>query len=220
MDNRITQILALTRGPRVLDVGCVGGLQIDEPPVNSPLWVHRHLIDAFEEVWGIDLSPTRIDKVRELGVTNVHVADAQDFSLDQTFETIVAGELIEHLPKPAAFLRSARRHLAPNGRLIVTTPYVFGIESVLYAWFKYPQTCPNPEHTVWFCPRTLRTFAALEGFDVIELRMIPDDRRPERASPYNLALFAQWVLQGILPARVKTKTMIAVLKPMKRVSAA
>lgn len=197
----------------MLHVGCVGGLQGSTPAVESPLWVHRYLLGAFDEVWGIDLSPERIGRLRELGIPNVYAANAQDFSLDQSFETIVAGELIEHLPNPAAFLRSARRHLAPNGRLIVTTPYVFGIEFVLYALFKYPRTCPNPEHTIWLCPTTLRNLAASEDLEVTELHMIADDRWPERVSPYGLALLVQRLLQPILPERVRTKSMIAVLEP-------
>jgi 2-polyprenyl-3-methyl-5-hydroxy-6-metoxy-1,4-benzoquinol methylase len=175
--------------------------------------MHRHLMSAFDEVWGIDLSPTRIEHLRDLDIPNVYAADAQDFSLGQVFETIVAGEVIAHLPNPGAFLQSAKRHLAPGGRIVISTPYVFGLEAVLYAMAKYPRTCPNPELMLWLCPTTLHHLAASEGFDVSALQMIPDDRRPERLSAYGLALLAERLLQVVLPQRAKSKTMLAVLEP-------
>jgi 2-polyprenyl-3-methyl-5-hydroxy-6-metoxy-1,4-benzoquinol methylase len=212
-DSRIRAILELTQGPRVLDVGCAGGLQIDDPQVDSPHWLHRHLRDSFDEVFGIDLSPRRVEQLRELGFPNVFVADAQDFTLGKSFDTVVAGEVIAHLPNPGAFLRSAKRHLESRGRIVLTTPYAFGLEPVLYALAKYPQTAPNPELMVWFCPTTLRQLAASEGLGVTELRMLPDDRRLRSVSPYGLALLGQRLLRPILPERVKTKTLVAVLEP-------
>lgn len=206
--------MELTRGPRVLDVGCVGGLQIDDPQVDSPFWLHRHLRDSFEEVWGIDLSPVRVARLRELGFTNVLVADAQEFALAESFDTVVAGELIAQLPRPGAFLHSARRHLKPKGRIVMTTPYAFGLEPILYSLAKYPRTAANPELMMWFCPATLRHLAASEGFEVTELHALPDDRRPKSASPYGLALATQRLLQLILPRRFTTKTLVAVLEPL------
>ena len=38
------------------------------------------------------------------------------------FDCVVAGELIEHVKKPALFLKEANRVLKNNGLLIITTP--------------------------------------------------------------------------------------------------
>jgi 2-polyprenyl-3-methyl-5-hydroxy-6-metoxy-1,4-benzoquinol methylase len=47
--------------------------------------------------------------------------DATTLAEDDTFDYITAGELIEHLDDPAAFLRKLRRLLTPTGRAFITT---------------------------------------------------------------------------------------------------
>jgi SAM-dependent methyltransferase len=39
-----------------------------------------------------------------------------------SFDTVSALAIIEHLDDPSGFLKSMRRHLAPNGRIVLTTP--------------------------------------------------------------------------------------------------
>ncbi len=57
--------------------------------------------------------------------TNFVVGDCQQiatFFPANSFDTIVAGELIEHLECPADFLRGCHRVLRDAGRLLLTTP--------------------------------------------------------------------------------------------------
>ncbi|MGQ9556014.1 MAG: class I SAM-dependent methyltransferase [Anaerolineae bacterium] len=39
-----------------------------------------------------------------------------------SFDTIIAGEIIEHLENPSAFLRASRHVLKDDGQLLITTP--------------------------------------------------------------------------------------------------
>lgn len=211
MDTRIREIIAKSRGPRVLDVGCVGQGVMDAP--DSPLWLHGHLMGAFDDVWGIDLLPNRIAALRDAGVLNVFVADAQDYSLGYKFDTIIAGELIEHLPNPGAFLTCSARHLAPRGQIVLTTPYVHGLEFVSYALLRFPTTCPNPEHTFWLCPTTLATLAASSGLRLRSWKLLRDDRVATGWGGYSIALRGQTLLNRFLPERVMGKTLLAVLEP-------
>jgi hypothetical protein len=48
----------------------------------------------------------------------------------------------EKMPK----LAQARNHLAPGGRLVLSTPSPFSLLYFLYERFMYPKTCQNPEH--------------------------------------------------------------------------
>jgi SAM-dependent methyltransferase len=49
--------------------------------------------------------------------------NAETFDLSpQTFDLIVSFQVIEHLYEPERLVRQARRHLAPGGLLILTTP--------------------------------------------------------------------------------------------------
>jgi 2-polyprenyl-3-methyl-5-hydroxy-6-metoxy-1,4-benzoquinol methylase len=55
------------------------------------------------------------------------VADIQRIAhADQTFDTIVSCETIEHVPAPMGALRELARVLVPGGRLFLTTPNYLG----------------------------------------------------------------------------------------------
>ncbi len=159
MNHRIRKILEYAKGPSVLDVGCVGG----NCNPDSPHWLHRHLRQKFPDVIGIDVNGRAIEKLRSMGF-DCREADAERFELGRKFDSIVAGEVIEHLSNPGDFLNSARRHLNLGGRLIVTTPYPFSAMNISYAILKYPKTCSHPEHTMWFCPATLAELAGRYGY--------------------------------------------------------
>jgi SAM-dependent methyltransferase len=53
------------------------------------------------------------------------VCDITRESLDDRFDVIVAGDVIEHLPNPQALLEAAARLLSPGGRLLIATPNPF-----------------------------------------------------------------------------------------------
>lgn len=212
MRSRVDEILAEIRGPRVLDVGCAGGLQSDTPLLDSPYWLHRHLLDSFPDTWGVDLSPERIDYLRSRGIPRLIVGDAEHLDIGDTFDTIVAGELIEHLGNPRSFLESAKHHLRPSGRIVLTTPYAAGLPNVLYAWVKFPKTCSNPEHTTWFCPTTLSRLASLAGLRIRAWRLIED--YPGGARRWSLHWFGTKVypwIRRILPLRIRANGMLLVL---------
>ena len=199
---RAEMIVRHVKGPDVLDVGCTGHV----PDVQNPYWVHGHLRKAFPSVWGIDKEADNVRRLRALGYSNVRVADAQSFDLEKRFDTIVAGELIEHLENPGAFLVTASEHLKPDGRIVLTTPYPFGLAHLLYAWFKFPRTCSNPQHTLWLCPTTLQSLAARAGLKVVHWQLL-FAFQPSLSRRYDLLMRAL----RFLPTRVKANAMLFLL---------
>jgi len=210
---RVDAMLLAAHGPSVLDVGCAGGLEGNRPIVESPQWAHRYVHEAFDDVWGIDFDAPKIDFLQHHGYPNTRAADAQTFDLGLQFDTVLAGELIEHLPKPAEFLETAARHLKPGGEIVITTPYGQGLAHMIYAWLKYPRTCSNPEHMMWFCPATLTVLAESVGLQVTRVELIMDypPRAPSRL--YRLLRRALVIVAPLLPLRIKANTMLAVLRP-------
>lgn len=210
MTNRADRTLRWVRGPDVLDVGAAG----HRPLPHSRQWLHGRLREVFPAVMGIDISEDNVKMLHNMGYQGLRVGDAQSLQMEARFDTIVGGEVIEHLEDPGRFLAGARRHLKPGGRVVLTTPYAFGLLNWVYALLRFPTTCINPEHTVWFCPTTLTEMAHREGFTVIHWELIldlPDDPNPPVALKRFVALAYEW-MSLLLPDRLRCNGMLFVLK--------
>jgi len=111
-------LCALVRAARVandspiLDVGCAGGATIRS--------LKRQ---GYTAVTGIDLSPEAVARCRQSGLADVHAMDAQrpDFP-DQSFDLILASDILEHVPDERAAVQAWYRLLKPRGVLIALVP--------------------------------------------------------------------------------------------------
>ncbi len=211
MTERIQTILSYTTGPRVLDVGCAG----DDFEVDPSRWLHGQLEQRFEHVEGIDIDSAKVERLRSLGYRSVHVMHAETFVLPGEFDTIVAGELIEHLSNPGLFLTQARKHLSARGRIVITTPYPFSLLYGLYGFLRYPRTCSNPEHTCWFCPETLQELIRRSDLRILHWDLVMDYNPTERSRPYRLLRSILKLLGFMIPGRLKGNTMILIATRLK-----
>ncbi len=76
-----------------------------------------HQVIDGPNIYGIDISREFLK-----GMDRVVQGDAQRLPFrDCVFGTVVAGDVIEHLPEPELFVREAYRALRQGGRLIITT---------------------------------------------------------------------------------------------------
>jgi SAM-dependent methyltransferase len=152
----------LVRGRHVLDVGCVDHKAAIE---QSDRWLHKHIVRSAASTLGLDIVETEAAKLRELGY-DIVCGDATSISLGRKFDVIIAGEIIEHIANPGAFVANMGRHLNDGGRLVLTTPYAH------YAWhfaeslLWQPDKRWNPEHVAWYCPFTLGNLVERAGLTV------------------------------------------------------
>lgn len=138
----------------ILDVGCARHSQNKREKAN----LHQYIIEHSDaEVLGIDIMEKEIEQMKEDGF-NVRKGNAETFSMDEKFDVIAAGELIEHLGRPAAFLERCEKHLKPQGKIILTTPNPDG-----FAYFRKAITgkTGNPTHTCWIDPRNLEQLVSI-----------------------------------------------------------
>lgn len=134
----------------ILDIGCARY----ESEVRIQNDLHKLLVNETEaSVKGIDVETAAVERMKEQGY-DVAVADAQTFEFDYPFDAIIAGEVIEYLPNPGAFLDKALDHLTSNGRIIFTTenPYAFSV------WRKSLHNNFQP-NSVWIDPNNIATLS-------------------------------------------------------------
>lgn len=192
--DRFDVVRPLIRGETVLDVGCASRY-------GKPDWLHGLMVESFREVCGIDINEETITALRAEGL-DVQLADAQDFDLNRKFDTVFAGEIIEHLDNVHGFLASVRRHLKPGSWLVLTTPNVFYVGDFVYRWGGHGQV--HPEHTCWFCEDTLRHVLQVNGYSSVDIAF------SGHRSPMRLRKAATFTAQHLLPPRLALDTLIAV----------
>ena len=202
--------MAYVKGPKVLDVGFVGG----DPKAYGQFWLHDFLVEKFERVVGIDISEKYVAELSAAGYKNLHVASAENFSVDEKFDTVVAGELIEHLANPGLFLDRAKAHLADGGRVVVSTPYPFSLLYLSYALFKFPKTCGNAEHTCWFCLSTIKETALRSGLKLDHWELVEDYRFDTDSFAYGVFVRLLWLYRFLIPQRLKANSILVVFSSL------
>ncbi|MBL7997422.1 MAG: class I SAM-dependent methyltransferase [Candidatus Kapabacteria bacterium] len=129
----------------VLDVGC------------GRAWVARTLCPAGTDVCSLDISLHNPQKAVERYPYPNHAAVVADaFALpfaSGAFDAVVASEVIEHVPDPAAFVGELLRVVAPGGSVILSTPYKEKLRYVLCMHCN--QRTPLHAHIHSFDERTL-----------------------------------------------------------------
>lgn len=159
-DDRIQRICTHVEGPTVLDLGAV---QHDLEKTENDDWLHAHLVERFDTVVGVDMLADEVEALRDRGY-QMRRADATDMSLDVTADTVVAGELIEHVDNPGGLVASARDHLRPGGRLVITTPNPWAVVHLRRLFTGKHHV--NEEHVAWFGPIVLEQLLERYGFRV------------------------------------------------------
>jgi len=163
-DSKFGRILQLCEGKAVLDCGCVGSRL--EDPSGMSATSHYHLAKTASRCVGVDILGDEVERRRAAGY-DVRIANVETMQLGETFEVVVAADLIEHLSNPGAFLERVREHLQPGGLLCLVTPNPFSANLALKSLAGI-QSQVNPEHTCWYDPVTLRQLLERHHFELEE----------------------------------------------------
>lgn len=142
----------------VLDVGFWG----QGVSYNDENWVHRIIGLRTDKLFGLDLD---YDLNRLKNKTNYFKVNAEEFSLNQKFEIIFAGDLIEHLSNPGKFLTACKSHLLNNGRLVLTTPNTFNLFNIAGKIMNF-EPVVNHDHTCYYNSKTITQLFQKNGWKV------------------------------------------------------
>lgn len=181
-------------GRSVLDLGAGSGFRRDD-------WMHALIRADAAETVGVELSSEFVAGAAQRGVTLV-VGDAESIRLNRTFDVVVAGELIEHLSCFTGLIETARAHLAPGGRFVVTTPNAFALSNFVYRFGGRAQV--HGEHTCWFCEDTLAQLLRRHGFVPVDVSYL------RHQTPGRLRRLAAGAVRSLLPDRLARNTLMVV----------
>lgn len=113
--DRYNVTVSLTKGPRVLDIGCgeglLGHLLADKKGIETITGV-----DACEEMVFVAMSHVG-------AFVELYATEAEDMPFERNkFDTVVLGQVLEHVIDVDKVVNESLRVLKPGGRLIVNVP--------------------------------------------------------------------------------------------------
>jgi len=191
---RFARVRRYLEGRRVLDVGAGSG-------IDRPDWMHALVAGVAAEAVGVELDAKLAERARARGY-DVVAADAQTLDLGRTFDVVWAGELIEHLSCAGGFLDAVARHLAPGGRLVLTTPNAFAVSNFVYRIGGRPRV--NRGHTCWYDEVTLSQLLRRHGYEVEEVAYLP------HRTPGRVRASVARAVRAVLPAHLAENTLLVV----------
>jgi 2-polyprenyl-3-methyl-5-hydroxy-6-metoxy-1,4-benzoquinol methylase len=182
---------------RVLDLGCATGA------TGAAL---KRRQDAH--VTGIELEPAYADEARQSLDEVIQGDVATPPPGLGSFDTLIAADILEHLPDPWTALTAYTGHLEPGATVIVSLPNV-GHWSVYAAlargrWPRKPEGIFDATHLRWFTRKdalALLTQAGLEPHTVVRRRwVLSRGSRLDRLAPDLNLLTFQHVIAANYPA--------------------
>lgn len=191
VDSREGFIVRKCVGRRVLHVGCTDWPLTSERAKHGEL-VHIQVTHAAEACIGLDLSAEGIEKLRDLGIDNIDLGDAERMNVDRyrsaNIDLIVAGEVIEHMNNAGLFLEGCADILRSRGELLVTVPNAFSLGRVGRLFFGGEMV--HKDHVAYYSPKTMTELLRRYGFEVIFLGVsYPYPTQPLR-KPWKIAAYA------------------------------
>jgi SAM-dependent methyltransferase len=144
-------------GRRVLDLGCRYGTLTARYVVGN-------------DVVGVDVDKEALDTAAALGIETIWADVEEPLPLeDETFDVVVAGELLEHVRDPDALVAEAHRVLRPGGTFVGSVPNAFRLKNRLrFLAGRQPER--DPTHLHLFTPTDIRHL--LGRFGAVQLQFV------------------------------------------------
>jgi len=162
VDDRTAYLCDLTRGKRVLDIGVVEHI-FDAS--NSKQWLHAKLCEVAKQCVGTDVLSDELAKLRQRGY-DVRNVDLTLTRLEEKFDVIVMGEIIEHVDKPGTLLANAAAMLEPDGCLVVTTPNPWYVNVIVRNLLRGAPFSDSADHVAWYDAGTLFEMGQRNGLEL------------------------------------------------------
>ena len=133
--NRLQIIKPYIKDKDVLDIGSIGC---------------GYYTSLFKQMKPYCKSITGTDILKS-NDNNIIQTDMQDYNLNNIFDVIIAGDVIEHLSNQGMFINNMALHIKDNGVFIITTPNA----KSLYPFITFMAKEGYKDHTLWHDRNTI-----------------------------------------------------------------
>lgn len=176
--SRLEMVLDFCRGREVLDIGAG---EHDISFYSEEGWEHGLIKRVASRTVAVEINPDLCVHYNAKGFDFRCVDATSDVDLGERFERIFVGDVIEHVNDPVRLLAFAKRHLAENGTILLTTPNPFAPRFRHHrARRKTAYIMANLEHTRWVSTSNLHELALRAGLSLKAIRWPLWKRRPRR----------------------------------------
>ena len=190
---RVEFIKKSCKGKKVLHLGCTNFPYTKESIANKML-LHFELEKVASELYGFDFDLKGLEILKDAGGKNLYRADLQklwEVDLSETFDVIIAGEMIEHLSNPGLFLDGIKRFMNSGSKLVITTINAYcAMRFMIYGLRgKGGRDEPvHPDHVAYYSYKTLSLILERENLTVKNFYFydIGKEHRPFNRGIYNV----------------------------------
>ena len=154
-----------------------------------------------ENVYGIDTETKKETKHYKKGSAEGRMP----FSANE-FDTLLAGELVEHLKNPEKFIKEANRVLKKGGKIIITTP---NKDSLVNRIFHNNEA---PLHFSLFNTKTLTKSLNKNGFEVEDYTYLSYTRESSEGSNNPWSFPLREAISLILPKKLREELVVTARK--------
>ncbi len=165
---RVELIKEVCAGKKVLHLGCTN-YPYTKDSIDKNMLLHFEIAKVAKKLYGFDFDQAGIDALAEAGIERLFQADLENLAqvpITETFEVIIAGEMIEHLSNPGLFLCGIKRFMNTETKLLITTINAYcGMRNIIYALRgKGGKNEPvHPDHVAYYSFATLKLVVEREG---------------------------------------------------------
>jgi SAM-dependent methyltransferase len=189
---RLELIKSLCAGKKVLHLGCTNW-PYTQDAIEAGTLLHKDLAAVASDLYGFDYDQEGIDFLTSKGFDKLFQADVErlhDVKLAETFDVIVAGEMIEHLNNPGMFLEGIKRFMNGNTLLVITTINAYsGMRFFVYGFRGRGGGLEpvHPDHVAYYSYSTLKLLLERFGFELANFMFydIGSEHRPHNGKLRN-----------------------------------
>lgn len=195
IEDRVEYLAKAVAGLSILDIGVVAHTK---EAIAHPQWLHGHLSRSAAQCLGVDILPESVEFLKSQGF-NVKLADLIEGPLPETFDLIVAGEVLEHLSSPGRLIDSCAAMLSKGGRLFVTVPNPWYINVISKNLRRSSVFIDSADHVVWYDPNSIYELGQRCGLELVKWSGISVGKQTGLFSRFVFGLAPFLITAGFAP---------------------